>query len=125
MRRKKTAGEAVRFAMVGVVATAMHYAIYYALLPVLDENIAYTIGYVLSFLLNFQLTASFTFHSAPSWGKLFGMGGAHLVNYLLHIALLNLFLWLGMRGVLAPLPVFAIAIPINFVLVRFVFNRKK
>lgn len=125
MKQRKTAGEAVRFVIVGTVATAVHYAIYYALLPVLNESIAYTIGYLLSFLLNFYLTARFTFRTSPSWGKLFGMGGAHLVNYLIHITLLNLFLWLGVRNDLAPLPVFAIAIPVNFFLVRYVFNRKK
>lgn len=125
MKQKKTVGEIVRFALVGIVATAVHYALYYALLPVLNESVAYTIGYVLSFLLNFYLTARFTFRSSPSWGKLVGMSGAHLVNYLLHISLLNLFLWLGVCRELAPLPVFAIAIPVNFILVRFVFNRKK
>jgi putative flippase GtrA len=53
------------------------------------------------------------------------MAGAHAVNYLLHMVLLNLFLWLGMSNELAPLPVFAIAIPVNFLLVRFVFKHKK
>jgi putative flippase GtrA len=41
------------------------------------------------------------------------------------MVLLNLFLWLGMSNELAPLPVFAIAIPVNFLLVRFVFKHKK
>ena len=57
--------------------------------------------------------------------KLVGMIGAHGVNYLLHIALLNLFLWLGVAQEWAPVPVFAIAIPVNFILVRFVFKHKK
>lgn len=59
-----------------------------------------------------------------SWSKAFGFGGAHLFNYLLHIGLLNTFLWLGLSKTLAPIPVFAIAIPVNFLLVRFVFKRK-
>ena len=53
------------------------------------------------------------------------MGGAHIVNYLLHMALLNLFLFMGISKTWAPIPVFAIAIPINFLLVRFVFKHKK
>lgn len=123
--RKKLGGQALRFGMVGVFATALHYGIYYVLKRMINVNVAYTIGYVLSFLANFYLTARFTFRSAPSWKKLTGMGGAHAVNYLLHLALLNLFLWLGVRGEWAPFPVFAIAVPVNFVLVRWVFSEKK
>jgi len=52
------------------------------------------------------------------------MAGAHGVNYLLHMVLLNLFIWIGVRQEFAPLPVFAIAIPVNFILVRFVFKHK-
>lgn len=54
-----------------------------------------------------------------------GMGGAHAVNYALHIILLNLFLFIGIPAIWAPFPVFAIAIPINFILVRFVFKHRK
>lgn len=121
--RKKLGGQALRFGMVGVFATALHYGIYYVLQRII--NVAYTIGYVLSFLANFYLTARFTFRSAPSWRKLTGMGGAHVVNYLIHLALLNLFLWLGVREEWAPFPVFAIAVPVNFLLVRWVFSEKK
>lgn len=123
--RKKLGGQALRFGMVGVFATALHYGIYYVLQQIINVNVAYTIGYVLSFLANFYLTARFTFRSAPSWSKLTGMGGAHAVNYLLHLALLNLFLWLGVREEWAPFPVFAIAVPVNFLLVRWVFSEKK
>ena len=103
--RKQLGGQALRFALVGVIATLLHYGIYYFLQRVINVNIAYTIGYVLSFLVNFYLTDYFTFHSAPSWKKLTGMGGAHAVNYLLHLVLLNLFLWLGVREEWAPFPV--------------------
>lgn len=116
--------EAIRFVLVGGLATLLHYGIYLALQHFIQVDLAYTIGYLISFIANFYLTAYFTFRSAPSWKKLFGMGGAHAVNYLLHISLLNLFLWIGISKPLAPIPVFAIAIPVNFVLVRFVFKRK-
>lgn len=115
----------VRFGIVGVIATALHYGIYYWLQQYIPVNIAYTLGYLLSFIANFYLTAYFTFGSAPSWKKLAGMGGAHAVNYLLHMILLNLFLWIGVSKTLAPIPVFAMVIPINFLLVRFVFKPKK
>lgn len=125
MESRQTLKEAVRFGIVGVVATATHYGIYYLLQPHINVNIAYTTGYALSFITNFYLTSYFTFGTKPSWRKLMGMGGAHLVNYLLHLALLNLFLFMGITKTWAPVPVFAIAIPINFLLVRFVFKHKK
>ena len=125
MESRQTLKEAVRFGIVGVVATATHYGIYYLLQPHINVNIAYTTGYALSFIANFYLTSYFTFGTNPSWRKLMGMGGAHLVNYLLHLALLNLFLFMGITKTWAPVPVFAIAIPINFLLVRFVFKHKK
>lgn len=125
MKSKQTLIEAVRFGIVGVAATTLHYGIYYVLQPYINVNIAYTTGYALSFIANFYLTSYFTFGTKPSWRKLMGMGGAHIVNYLLHIALLNLFLFMGITKTWAPIPVFAIAIPINFLLVRFVFKHKK
>lgn len=117
--------EFLRFGVVGVVATALHYGIYYVLYRCTYVNVAYTAGYLISFVVNFYLTSYFTFKTTPSWKKLLGMGGAHLVNYLLHLLLLNIFLWGGIPEKWAPLPVFAIAIPVNFLLVRFVFKHKR
>jgi putative flippase GtrA len=116
--------EFLRFAAVGVIATAIHYGLYYVLQKHINVNIAYTIGYVVSFLCNFYMTSYFTFRVKPSFVRLFGLGGAHIINYLIHIVLLNLFLFLGISKTLAPIPVFAIAIPINFLLVRFIFKSK-
>lgn len=124
MKHLKRFPEFIRFVMVGVLATALHYGIYFLLQRFINVNIAYTLGYALSFIANFYLTAYFTFGKKPSWSKAFGFGGVHLFNYLLHIGLLNTFLWLRLSKTLAPIPVFAIAIPVNFLLVRFVFKRK-
>ena len=124
MKQLKQIPEFIRFVMVGVLATGLHYGLYFVLQRFINVNIAYTLGYAFSFIANFYLTAYFTFGKKPSWGKAFGFGGAHLINYLLHIGLLNLFLWIGLSKPLAPIPVFAIAIPVNFLLVRFIFKRK-
>ena len=99
MKQLRRLPEFLRFVLVGVFATALHYGIYFLLQKFINVNI-------------------------PSWGKAFGFGGAHLFNYLLHIGLLNTFLWLGLSKTTAPAPVFAIAIPVNFLLVRFVFKHK-
>lgn len=117
--------EFIRFGLVGGLATALHYGIYYGLKSAMDVNVAYSIGYVLSFIVNFYLTSYFTFRTSPSWKKLAGMSGAHLINFGLHLILLNIFLYLGISKTWAPVPVFAVAIPVNFLLLRFVFKHKK
>ncbi len=117
--------EFLRFAVVGALATALHYGLYLLLQRLAGANAAYTLGYAVSLAANFYLTARFTFRRRLSWSRAFGFGGAHLSNYLLHIVLFNLFLWLGLPPKWAPVPVFAIAIPVNFLLVRFVFKGRR
>lgn len=123
LKDKKTFGEIIRFVIVGVIATAIHYGIYWLLMHLMNATIAYSIGYALSFICNFLLTSYFTFRKRASVKKGLGFGVAHGVNYLLHVVFLNLFLWLGVSKSFAPIPVFAVVIPINFLLVRFVFKK--
>ena len=115
--------EFVRFAIVGGIATVIHYGIYLLLKLVIDINVSYSIGYIISLLCNFYLTAKFTFKSETSVKKGAGFIASHIVNYLLHIFLLNAFISIGIPSSLAPIPVYCIAIPVNFLLVRTVFRR--
>ena len=57
MNTRPVVNEFVRFGIVGIAATALHYGIYYLLQPYINVNIAYTTGYVLSFIANFYLTS--------------------------------------------------------------------
>ena len=123
--KRETFGEMFRFAVVGTISTVLNYVIYWILQHWINVNVAYTIGYVLSFLVNYYLSAHFTFKEKTSAKNGIGFGGAHLVNYLLHIVLFNFFLWIGLSRELAPIAVLAIAVPTNFVLVRFVFKHFK
>ena len=125
MVKKETLGELIRFGIVGTISAGIHYGIYWVLQHWINVNVAYTIGYFISFLANYYLTAHFTFKEKTSAKNGLGFGGAHLTNYLLHIVLLNFFLWLGLSPELAPFAVYAIAVPTNFVLVRFVFKHFK
>jgi len=115
--------EFVRFGTVGVFATALHYGIYWLLMHYMNASVAYTIGYVLSFVANFFLTSFFTFKKKATMKKGVGFMLSHGVNYLLHIVLLNVFLWMGLSKALAPIPIFCIVIPVNFLLVRYVFKK--
>lgn len=119
---KQTLQEIIRFGIVGILATVIHYGIYCLLQRHINHNIAYTLGYGISFICNFFLTAHFTFKKKATVKKGIGFGLSHLCNYLIQLGLLNLFIYIGINKGLAPIFVFAIAIPINFLLVRFVFK---
>ncbi len=114
--------EFLRFGMVGVVATLIHYGTYLILLSVAVANVAYSIGFIISFLINFLLSNFFTFKTKPSMIKGFGFFVSHGINFVLHLLLLNFFLWIGITETLAPVPVFALVIPINFLMVRYVLK---
>ena len=117
----------IRYCTVGSLAAGIHYGVYFVLqeYELVNLNIAYTIGYATSFICNFFMTSYFTFRSNPSLKKALGFGGSHLVNYLIHMGLFNLFLSLDVNQEIAPLFVLAAAVPVNFVMLRFVFKHKK
>ena len=125
MDKKETLGALIRFGIVGTTAATIHYGVYWVLQHWMNVNVAYTIGYIVSFLVNYYLSARFTFKEKTSTKNGLGFGLAHLTNYLLHIVLFNFFLWIGLSREIAPLAVLAIAVPTNFVLVRFVFKHFK
>ena len=116
--------ELVRFGVTGTLAMLVHYGIYYLLLPVIDRNVAYTLGYFISFLGNFVLSSYFTFRVPPTWRRLLRFTGSHGVNYFMYIGLYNFFYWVGVPAVWAPLPVYLIAVPVSFLLVRFALKRQ-
>lgn len=117
--------EIFRFVLVGIMATVIHYAIYLILNLLIITWIAYSIGYLISFLFNFYLSSIFTFKSKATIKKGIGFGISHAINYGLHIILLAIFIRVGIPENYAPIPVYMIAIPVNFLLVRFVFKSRR
>ena len=59
MNKLKQIPEFLRFVMVGLFATGLHYGIYFVLQKFIQVNVAYTLGYVLSFVINL------VFHRKP------------------------------------------------------------
>ena len=125
LAKTKTVGELFRFGIVGVLAVAIHYAIYWLLQYFINLNIAFTIGYIVSFFANYYLSAHFTFREHTNARNGAGFAGAHIFNYFLQLGLFNFFLWVGVPPILAPFAVFCISVPTNFVVVRFVFKHFK
>lgn len=123
-KKKQNFYEIIRFGIVGVIATIIHYGIYLALNLIIVSWIAYSIGYGISFLCNFYLSNKFTFKTKPTIKKGIGFGLSHFINYLLQVILLGIFIKLGIPDNYAPLPVFCIAVPVNFLMVRFVLKSK-
>lgn len=115
--------ELCRFAFVGVLATMVHYGVYWLLKHWINYNWAYTLGYAVSFVGNFFLTSYFTFRKKATVGKGFGFGGVHVFNYLFQMLLLNVTVGIGVSPSVAPLFVYGIAVPIQFLMVRFVFRK--
>ena len=117
--------EILRFGIVGTAAMVIHYGIYFILLPYLDKNIAYTIGYVIGFLCNYAMSSFFTFRVRPTWRRFFRFAGIHGINFFVYIGLFNFFCWTGIHPKWAPIPVYAIAIPVSYLLVRFALKTKQ
>lgn len=132
--RRKQLGEIVRFGIVGLTATLLQYGIYWLLIQLVSDDqpvsrqhfwssAAMTVGYVISFVFNFFASTRFTFRVKANAKKGAGFLFSHVVNYLLQMLTLNLFLWLGVPKALAPVPMFCICVPVNFLLVRFFLKR--
>lgn len=147
----KMGGQFARFFVVGIAATLVHLMVYIALnhlFGLSEENklaltITYSIGYIVSFIGNYILSLKWTFRTEGNVKKGLGFAFSHAVNYGMHIGLLNLFLYLGVGGLMVrclqavvpwlvamfpilghgedivPFAVYVIVVPVNFLLVRF------
>ena len=122
---RKPWGEVVRFGIVGVVATAIQYGCYLLLKGVMWPEVANVLAYAVSFLFNLVASVKFTFHTHATARKGAGFLFSHVVNLCLQTLFLHLFLRLGVGAELAPIPMFCICVPVNFLLVRHFLKDKK
>ena len=122
--QREKLGEVLRFGVVGVLATLIQYAVYWVLIHWLNPSLSMTIGYIISFAFNFLASTRYTFRVKANARRGAGFALSHGVNWLLQMLTLNLFLWLGVSKQWAPIPVFCICVPVNFLLVRFFLKRK-
>lgn len=117
----------IRFAIIGVAATIVHYGLYYLLmLAGVVYWAAYAAGYAVSLGFNLWATGRFTFRTriTPRKSILFLL--SHAVNFVLHMSLLWVFVSAaGIDPRLAPVFVYMIVVPINFFLVRYSMKDKK
>lgn len=124
-RRRQQLGEVMRFAVVGVIATLMQYGIYWILIHWLSPTVAMTVGYALSFAFNFIASTRYTFRVEASAKRGAGFVLSHAVNYVLQMVTLNAAIWIGVPKQWAPVPMFCVCVPVNFLLVRYFLKVKK
>ncbi|NLG81575.1 MAG: GtrA family protein [Bacilli bacterium] len=109
----------IRFVLVGLLATGIDYLVYRLLLNLVGKDIAYTLGFITSLAFNLILSHVFTFKKDVTALSGVKFIIAHFINYLIRLGFLNLFTLVGVPEKYAPLPTYVIAIPINFIVVRF------
>lgn len=119
----KRISEIIRFGLVGFFATALQYGIYVIFVNAVGVKAVPStlISYAISFIANFFLSSYFTFHKKPDAKKGIGFTLSHLINMGLQTGFVAIFQQL-IGKTLALLPALAICIPINYLLVRFVFT---
>ena len=120
---KSRLSEIIRFGMVGSFATALQYGIYVVFVDAVGVKAVPStlISYAISFVANFFLSSYFTFHTRPDAAKGIGFALSHLVNMGMQTGMVAIFQQI-VGKTLALLPALGICIPINYMLVRYVFT---
>ena len=99
----KYGAQFVRFFVVGVGATLLHWGVYISLNILFgltaEQKIALlctsAIGYIISFVANYFVSLKWTFQTTGNLKKGLGFGFSHGVNFGLQAVLQYFFLWLG------------------------------
>ena len=122
--KRKKFGEILRFGIVGAIAALVQYGVYLAMLIITSPGVANTIGYIISFIFNFIASTHYTFKVKANAKRGLGFALSHVVNYLLQTLTLLLFIYIGVPKAYAPIPMFCICVPVNFILVRYFLTKK-
>ena len=117
--------EIIRFGITGVIATLIQYGLYVLFVDVFNivPTLSTIISYLLSFIFNFFFSSYFTFNSKPNVKKGTGFVLSHLINMGLQVLFVALFTPIVTKTY-ALLPAMVICVPINYLLVHFVFNSR-
>ncbi|MEV6839130.1 GtrA family protein [Streptomyces sp. NPDC051133] len=113
------------FAVVGVINTATYYCLYLLLLTWLPYLAAHVLAFSLSMVGSFFLNARFTYRTRPTWRKFLLFPLTNVTNFLITTAGVYVIvdvLHAGSR--FAPLLASAAAIPVTFVVSRWVMLPK-
>jgi putative flippase GtrA len=110
-----------RFVVVGVINTAVYYGLYLILCTVIPYLAAHVTAIFIAMLGSFFLNCYWTFQTPPTWHKFALFPFTNATNYV--VTTLGVFVlveWFGVDQRWAPLIAAAAAIPVTFVLSRWV-----
>jgi putative flippase GtrA len=118
-------GQIITFAVVGVVNTATYYGLYLLLLRSLPYLAAHILAFFLSMIGSFFLNAKFTYRTRPTWRKFLLFPLTNATNFVITtvgVYVIVDVLHAGSR--FAPLMASAAAIPVTFVVSRWVMLQR-
>ncbi|MEU6196055.1 GtrA family protein [Streptomyces sp. NPDC047061] len=118
-------GQIITFALVGVVNTATYYGLYLLFLMYLPYLAAHVLAFLLSMIGSFFLNARFTYRTRPTWRKFLLFPLTNATNFV--ITTVGVYVIVDMLHVgskFAPLMASAAAIPVTFVVSRWVMLPK-
>lgn len=112
-RWQRLGSQFVRFFVVGVGATIIHWGVYVGLNGLLDiskedtvaYNVTFATGYAVSFIANYIVSLKWTFKTKGNAKKGLGFALSHVINWGMQTTLLNLMLKVGVGSRLAVLAV--------------------
>lgn len=123
IRNREKIGEILRFGITGTVSTLTNYLTYYIFLEWFAPTLSFTLAYLVAMAINYSLTTSFTFKVKANMKNAVGFVISNAINYGLCTTFLIFFIWIGVSVQLAPIPMYIICIPINFLIVRFIIKQ--
>lgn len=113
------------FVCIGFLVTIVHYIVYFLLLIYFPARLSYTIGFLISFILNYLLNTKFTFSVNRTLKNMMGFIFCHAINYIIQIAFFNVLLYVSLDELIAPFFVYTVSVPVNYILVRLMFDKFK
>ena len=123
---RATAGQAVRFGIVGVPNTASYYALYLLLRLLVPYLVAHVLAFLASTCLSFLLNSWFTYRTRPSWRKFALFPLTVLTNLAVTTAGVSVLVELvGLDERVAPLAAAVAAVPVTFLATRLVLTSRR
>jgi putative flippase GtrA len=113
----------MRFLLSGAFNTALTYALYLVALRYWDPRLAYTAVYIAGICLAYVLNRLFVFRSHAGWRSAVATPLIYLFQYLVSIAVVQVWISAGLAAWLAPLPALLLGVPLTYVLTRRSFTR--
>ena len=90
---------------------------------IMQPTLANTTSYSVSFAFNYVASTRYTFKVKSTTRRGLGFAFSHLVNYTMQTVVLATMLFVGIPKDWAMVPVFAICVPVNFILVRYFLKK--